>query len=346
MSRRTRVFVLLASAVVLVGLASAGVASYMGLEAQGGSLNNALDYVPADAEVVAFADVRRLMDSEIGRKLQPNLTSPRDPAMNIFAQAGVDIRTDVDSIVMVALPGEASPAGPPALVFARGNFDSSRIEALVIEHGGTATDYKGARLAEAQQPALAVAFLGSGLVAIGRPAAVRSALDTKSAGTSGVKSNAAFMRLIDKVDEQATWAVAKFDAIQRRGPLPPALVEHLPAITWFAAGGQADSGISGTLYAEAKDEQSAKDLREVIQGVVALVRLQAGQHPEYQELVNSIELTGDGTSISVGFSISAETFERLGALAAPRVRGIAPGAVVGPRRFAPSRLTGQADSSI
>ena len=342
MNKRTRVFVLVASAVVLVGLGSAGVASYVGFANAPGSTSSAeFDYVPASAEVVAFADVRRLMDSEIGRKLQPNLTSPRDAAMNIFAQAGVDLRTDIDTMVMVALPGDGQDGEP--LVFARGRFDYLKIEQLAVSHNGKVDHYQGARLVEMEQPAFAVAFLDTGLVAVGRPAAVRLALDTKANPTTAAKENESLTRMIDRVDDQAAWAVAKFDALQKRGPLPPTVVSQLPAITWLAAGGHADHDVAATLYAEAKDAQAAKDLREVIQGLVALVRLQAGQRPGFDELVNSIQLSGEGTGVSVGFSISAEALEKLGLN--PFGLGVTvPGAVIGRHPLGPRSPSRQGSS--
>jgi hypothetical protein len=92
----------------------------------------------------------------------------------------------------------------------------------------------------------------------------------------------------------------------------------MPSITWFAAGGRISDGVSAVLHAQTRDEQSAQDLREVISGMVALVRLQAGQQPEFAELLNSVELSGEGTTVSLGFAVPAHIIDRLGALAAPR----------------------------
>jgi hypothetical protein len=340
MSKRTRLFVLGASAVVIVGLGTAGVASYVGfdhlLEEQA---SDELDYVPAGAEAVAFADVRRLMDSELGRKLHSQL--PAEPA-GVFAQAGVDIRTDVDYLVVASVPGQPTPNGMP-LLLARGRFDPVKIEALAIEHGGQVTPYNGTRMVTTAQPPMGVAFLDHSLIAIGQPEILKLAVDSKAAGTS-VKNDAELMRFAARVSDQQAWAVARFNALQH-GPLPTGLIDQLPAVTWVAAGGQLDQGISATVHAEAKDDKAAQDLRDVIRGLVAVVRIQAGSHPEYAELVNSIQLTGEGTAVSIGFSIPPQLLEKLGAFGA-RTRAAASGAAAGGRRPLSPRIVARRAPAI
>ena len=77
MNKRTRLFVLGASSILIIGVGTAGVASYVGLENIGliDGTSEELAYIPATARMVAYADVRHLMDSELRRKLQPGLGS-------------------------------------------------------------------------------------------------------------------------------------------------------------------------------------------------------------------------------------------------------------------------------
>jgi hypothetical protein len=71
---------------------------------------------------------------------------------------------------------------------------------------------------------------------------------------------------------------------------------------------------------EARDEASAQNLRQVIQGFTALARLQAGQHAQLVELLNSLQLAGEGRTVSVSFAITPEMIDELGALRAERTR--------------------------
>jgi hypothetical protein len=251
------------------------------------------------------------MDSELGQRIQARLLPSTDQNAGPLAQVGVDIRKDVDSIVVAGAPGAGAERVLP-LVLARGRFDFNKIEEMVGQHGGEVTQYQGVRIAEAREPAVAVAFLDSWLVAVGSPTAIRAAIDTKAAGKGSVKDDTELMRLVERVGANSAWAVARFDALQQHVPMPAGLAGQLPAITWFAAGGQTDDGLSATVYAETKDEQAAQDLREVIRGLVAIVRLQAGQRQEYADLVNSVKLSGEGKAISIEFSVPADMLDKLG----------------------------------
>src|SRR5262245_8523439 len=161
MSKRTRVFVLVASAVLLVGLGTAGVASYVGLDGLGilaSSASDELAYVPAGTELVGFADVRHVMDSELGTKLQSRLAPhTQDSSDNIFTQTGIDIRKDVDSIVVASLAA-GTAGGDMPLMLARGEFDQPRIESLIVSHGGEVSLHHGIRVVTLQQPEIGVGF--------------------------------------------------------------------------------------------------------------------------------------------------------------------------------------------
>jgi hypothetical protein len=337
MNKRTRVFVLVASAVLLIGIGTAGVASWVGLGnlgilAQGGTPE--LAYIPPDAKLLAFVDVRHVMDSELRHKLQPNLsTSPQ--SSKLVEEFGINLETDIDTVVAAVFDTNADAKGEAPLVIARGRFNASQIEAAVRSRGGSAQDYRGSRLVTASGDQMAVALVSSGLVALGAPAAVRFALDTQAAGGSNITDNDQVMRLVHKVDNAPTWTVAQFDVLQDHANLPANVASQLPSITWFAAGGQIDAGVKATIHAEARDEKAAQHLREVIKGFVALVRMQVGQQPEFADLVNSVELSGEGTTVSLGFSVPAEMIDRLGA-STPRLPVSAQ--PVRPVRPAPARV--------
>src|SRR3989442_14549145 len=175
MTRKTRLFFVVAGGVLVVGLGTGLVASYMGLPtfAVVGSDGPAeLKLVPADATVVAFANVRDVMNSELRQKVRQLHPNNQQPG-NFEAETGINIENDIDAVV--ASIGMADNHAENALVIARGRFDQVRIEGLMREHGGQATQYKGKRLLTHQggpvtQPNhedMALAFVGPGLVGFG-----------------------------------------------------------------------------------------------------------------------------------------------------------------------------------
>ena len=102
MTKRTQRFVFLGVAILVVGLGTGLVASYVGLPNLGiiGSDGPAeLAYVPADATVVAFADVREVMDSQLRQKLLKISPEADHGADSFQAETGINMQTDVDRIV-------------------------------------------------------------------------------------------------------------------------------------------------------------------------------------------------------------------------------------------------------
>jgi hypothetical protein len=99
--------------------------------------------------------------------------------------------------------------------------------------------------------------------------------------------------------------------------LPQEFAGKLPPITWFAATGHIGSGVEGALRAEANTDEAATDLRETVRGFIALARLQTRQHPALSGLMDSLELGGDGRTVSVAFTIPGDMIDALAALQPP-----------------------------
>jgi len=125
------------------------------------------------------------------------------------------------------------------------------------------------------------------------------------------------MRLVRDIDDGDAWVVARFDALTG-GRLPAEVANQLPPINWFSARGFVNSGVDGQLRVETRDEVSAKNLQDVVRGFMALGRLQSGQHPEVAAFLDTVQLSGDGKTVSLSFSLRPEMIEALGALRAQR----------------------------
>jgi len=220
MSKRTRLFVVAALATLAIGIGTAGLASYAGLRPAllGRSTTSDLAFVPGTAQFVAFADVRRVMDSDLRQQLAPSLGTST-ATQNPLQQIGLDLERDVDSVIVASLPGGTRPEGMP-LLLAHGRFDIGLIEAQVRSAGGSPNNYGGIRMVANDQ--IAVAFIETGFIAVGDPASVRLALDTKSKGVGSISGDDAVMRLVRKVDASNTWVVANFEDLQAAKSFPVA----------------------------------------------------------------------------------------------------------------------------
>src|SRR6266550_464995 len=150
MTRKTRYFMGGSAAILVAGLGTGLVAYYGGgfpsLSASRSGPSE-LSYVPADSTVVAFANVREVMDSQLRQRLKQVL--PQEQGQKEFAQeTGIDIEHDIDYVVAaMTTPGTGGlPNNANGLVVARGRFNTTQLETLAREHGGVVEEYKGKRL--------------------------------------------------------------------------------------------------------------------------------------------------------------------------------------------------------
>lgn len=287
-----------------------------------------LSYVPADAAIVAYANVREIMDSETRQRLKAAM--PPQTGQEEFQQlTGIDIERDI-SYVLAALTDTGQPGG---LVIARGTFDAPRLEGLITSHGGQLEEYKGKRLITArnlhtdvqdhpeiqqmmpsQGPhpvgAVTLAFLEPGLIAIGAEPSIKSAIDAEMSARS-ITSDASMMQLVSEIDAgNNAWAVGRFDAIDQ-SQIPTQIRSHLPPVKTFAVMARIDGGVRGTLRADAADDQSADNLRQIVNGFLAFGRLQAENDPRAAVVMQSLQLSGSGKTVALSFTVPPALIEML-----------------------------------
>jgi len=150
MTKKSRYFLAGSGVVLLAGL-GAGTAAYLAYHRPSrvpAGLPAELRYVPADAQLVAYADVRSVMASDMRKELE-RMTTGRRGEQQMHDFAGIDFEQDVNHIVAFMEP-DANPAAenqpPRVLIIAQGTFDQARIEQFVKEHGGEMDDYHGKHL--------------------------------------------------------------------------------------------------------------------------------------------------------------------------------------------------------
>ena len=309
MTKRTRYFMAGSAAVLAAGLCTGLVAYYAGgfQPVSAAPVANELRYVPADAAVVAYADVRSIMDSDLRQRLKAAMPMHEQGQAEFQAQTGIDIEKDIDYIVAAAT---GVNNGPDGLIVARGRFNDTQLEALALEHGGQVEEYKGKRLVNSPVSAdgrqMSLAFLEAGLVAIGTKTTVQRAIDAQLSSHS-ITGNAEMMDLVGEIGNSSNaWAVGRFDTIAQQASLPAELAQRMPPIKWFAASGHVNGGVSGVLRAEANDDESADLLRRQVSGALAFGEMMAKSDPKVAALVSSLQLSGSGKTVAVSFTVPAE----------------------------------------
>jgi hypothetical protein len=257
------------------------------------------------------SDLRQRMRRAVMQRLQ------EDGQREFETATGINIETDVDRIIACLDPSGPSGMGS-GLLLARGRFNEGQIEMLMRDHGAHIEDFKGKRLIVATAPNggdFALTFVDPGLAAFGSRSLVEHAIDLRTTGGDSALGNADLMAQVQSIESGNAWAVGRFDVLRSKANLPESIANQLPPITWFAVSSQIDTGLRGTLRAEARDPEAATNLRDVVRGFLALAKLQSGTKPEFQGILQSFELSGTGNTVAISFDIPGETFDALAALA-------------------------------
>lgn len=159
MTTKTRYFLFGAAAFLALGLVGGLLAYYGGVPAIGAFSNEPTEllYVPEDAAIVAFANVREIMDSEARQQIQqmfPEQAGAADASgrRRFEDETGINVKTDIEHVVAYLRPAADQAAPDRAIVLARGRFDQTRIEQVLEGHGGTIETYQGKRILRSGTP--------------------------------------------------------------------------------------------------------------------------------------------------------------------------------------------------
>jgi hypothetical protein len=313
MAPRTRYFLVGSGLVIVIGLCTGLVAYYGGVPGRAARLTE-LSYVPNTASAVGYADVADILGSPFHQQLRQLLPSGDDKG-KFQAETGIDVEHDIDSVVAVA--SGQGPTGFGGLVLVRGRFDQAKIEAVVVGHGATAATHRNVRLLIAPnetnngmpEQVPVIAFLEPGLVAFGTRSAVEQSIDA-AATNSGAGQDSEIFAAVSGVERSGNaWFVARADSLAADSALPAVLKQHLGGVRWIAVGADIDSGVRAVVRAETQDLQAAQDLRAVVNGAIAAARLITSRDARLDAALNSVQTSGNGSTVQVEFTVPAEFLE-------------------------------------
>lgn len=311
MSRNTRYFMAGSGAILAAGLVVGVIAYYGGgfqaLSASTGPTE--LAYVPANATVIAYADVGAIMNSELRQRIRQTVPMHEKGQEEFHRETGIDIEHDIQYVVAAVMPG----TGHGALLVARGSFNPGHLENLAVRHGGTVEVYREKRLVstgrEHGKGGGTLAFLEPGLVAIGDVASVKQAIDAQLSSNS-VTSNDDIMTLVSPIwRTHNAWAVGRVDVLTSHAKLPDQVTSRLPPVQWFAAAGHINGGLSGMVQVEANDDEAADLLRRQVNGALAFGEMMSRSDVRAAAALKSVQLSGSGRTVQLSFTLPAELLQ-------------------------------------
>ena len=291
--------------------------------------------LPADATFLVGIDVKRLTASALYQK---QAAARPEVFKELEDSTGLRLERDVDLVVLAGSKAERGVA------LAFGPFDEFKLSRAIEAKAGVTTDKvagatRYAFAGSASKAARGIAFLDKGTILLGDGAQVRETLEAHGQGKTPLQSNATLLELLARVKPGSTfWMVGDQSLLANLPTTLPSLTGSgasltLPALQSLIVTGDVEPLVSLQLTGDAADEAAARNLADLVRGLVAILGMQASQKPEWKELSSALSVTQNASQVLVNFRIAPEALERLATKSAP---GVLPRPSREPRR--PARL--------
>jgi hypothetical protein len=319
---RSRIVLIAAMTVVVVGVVAGLGALWMNpARAAVGPLAGEALILPKDARFVMGFDVKRFAASPFYAKFASQRHMRPEALEQLEQRTGLNPARDIDQIVVAGAGGRR---GTPGIAVALGRFDLYKLgRAIETEGKATGTSHEGVTVysfADDEPRAVAVAFLDEKSLVFGPRDQVLAAISARTRSETPLKANAALMARVEQVRPGSTfWMVGDQSLLADLPtsiPAPGASADAtatmtLPALMGLTVTGDLDPQVSLAVTGEARDALAAKNLADVVRGLVAMASLQSQQKPELQQLASAISIATEENRVLVNARIPYELLEAL-----------------------------------
>ncbi len=312
--------------------------------------DEALALVPTDAAAVGVVHVADLRTSPLAARVfsdTDHLTVDGDAA-HFLAEARLNPKEDVDTVVAAGSPKGAGGSSGWGLVLFEGRFDPAALSAAIAERGAVkkstpAGDYfllpDKSTTSSSNHEQGAIAFASKHLVIAGNESSVVAALAERSAGGTGFRSGAGLGRHLGRIDSGASaWAlvdVSRLPIGERQKGFHASGTINGQDVDVTAHAGHEDAAMSLVssmksvsllaLQATAKgdalklnatglvsDEETAGLMEDALRGVLAAWRLAAqDKSPDTVAVLRKFTVTRDKSTVSVAGTLPGSAVRAL-----------------------------------
>jgi len=320
---RSRLVLFLAMTVVVVGVVAGLGALWMSsAQAAVGPLAGEALILPMDARFVMGFDVKRFAASPFYERFATKRGMKPEMLAQLEERTGLQPVRDIDQIVIAG--SGRSGSHPPGLAVAFGRFDLYPLgRAIETDGKAQSSSHEGVTVysfAKDESHAVAVAFLDESTLVFGSKEQVLAAISSRTRNEAPLKGNTQLMSLVEKVRPGSTfWMVGDqslLASLPTSIPAPGGSAEGgasmtLPALTGLIVTGDLDPQVSLAITGEARDAPAAKNIADVVRGLVAMASLQAQQKPELQQLASAISVATEENRVLVNARVPYEMLEAL-----------------------------------
>jgi len=279
---------------VLIGV---GLALVMG----GGDAPDAIRYMPADAQMIASVDFAGLIDSDIYERLageNPQMAGFRDEMLRETGLAPEDVRR-------ILVGG----SGPDNMIGVAELSKSIDVAAFVQKQGGRAKEEKVGEATIHVSGSDAFHFPTDRTFVFGKASKLREILNPQR--TAGLSPK--MEEMVGDLDFGRTiavaFAIAPGSGLTNNIPMAGGIeqLKSVEAGTFYADVGS-DLRLEAMLYC--KDSETAANLKEMADGMLAMFKQSPDMTPEAQELIDSLSISVSGNRIRARVTISEDLIDQ------------------------------------
>jgi hypothetical protein len=297
----------------------AGLALYtsFAVKASIAGLPEAVAYLPADCQAVFGMNVQKFVASPVYARIQEQHGDHIGEDLSDFiAKTGVDPRRDISYIVAGGKGlGQGDGKG---VAIAVGQFNAAAITTFINSKGTPIrVDYKNATVLmipeqDGSRVEKGIAFLRDGEIALGDLESLKAVLDVREKPELGLESNSKLWPLVKELDPaEMFWFAGDAGSVMSKSPASNPIGGSISKVQNVVGTLNLTDAVTGRIVANIADEESAKKLVDVANGLVALGQLAGADNPEISELLKGITVTQNKSQIRLVINFSIDLLEKL-----------------------------------
>ena len=276
-----------------------------------------LKFLPPDTKGIVFIDVAALLNAPLVQDVLKDgkLVGRRDWG-DFGAATGMDPERDIDKVTIGQIDGKDT------VVIVQGRINKFKIQQYLKDKGKESETYLGQTLYRDGNNTIVVM---ENLVLLGQSNAVKKAVEqVQLPASSPLRSDLkAAIQTIDAGNQ--IWGVGDFSAADLsnlgvRGPAPA--LEMLKSLKGGTYQMHVDTGIQARAVGNFTDVESAKNIGDLVRGALAVAKMQiAQQQVDMVKLLDGIQVTNSGTTLTLRIDESGELLKKLKGLRSLPVPG-------------------------
>ena len=255
-----------------------------------------LKFLPPETQGLAVIDVAGLVGTPLVQdalKKRPSLNFPGD-LQEFITKTGIDPAKDISTVTGARIGTR------DGFYVVQGRIDKFKVQQFLIDKRMQPDAYLGQTIYYDKDSAIAVL---DNLVLFGQVDAVKKALDQMQIpGSSPLRSD--LLAALETIDAgNQVWAVgdvsiSDLPATGLRGPAP--VLDMLKTLQHGTYQMRVDTGVHIRATGTFADAESAKNIRDLATGALAVAKLQLAQgQPDMVLALNGIEVNNSGTTLTL-----------------------------------------------